>query len=85
MTPHLNTRARLNRAVRNNIKVYSAWEMFQKFRWFTLGLIIIMPIYPSLSFLGTDYEALAGNYDESTIITAYGGDIGKDGGYIGPT
>ena len=71
MTPNLNTRARLHRALRNNIKVHSAWDTFQKFRWFTLILVIIMPIYPSLSVLGTDYEASAGNYDEATIITAY--------------
>ncbi len=41
-----------------------------------------MPIYPSLSVLGSDYEALAGDYDESTIITAYGGDTDKNGSLI---
>lgn len=41
-----------------------------------------MPIYPSLSVLGSNYEALAGDYDESTIITAYGGDTDKDGSFI---
>lgn len=71
MTPNLNTRARIERAVRNNQKVYSAWESFRNFRWFTLAVIIILPIYPSLSVIGSDYEARAGDYDETTIITAY--------------
>lgn len=71
MTPNLNTRARIERAIRNNQKVYSAWESFRNFRWFTLAVIIILPIYPSLSVIGSDYEARAGDYDETTIITAY--------------
>ncbi len=82
MTPHLNTHARLKRAVRNNQKVYSAWETFQKFRWFTLAIAILLPIYPSLSVLWSDYEAMAGDYDESTIITAYDGDVNKDKWYL---
>lgn len=82
MTSNLNTRARIKRALRNNIKTYSAWETFQKFKWFTLATVILMPIYPSLSVLGSNYEALAGDYDESTIITAYGGDTDKDGSFI---
>lgn len=83
MTPNLNTRARLSRALRNNLKTYSAWETFRKFQWFTLAIIVILPIYPSLSVLGTDYEVSAGDYDESTIITAYGGDTDRNGSYIG--
>lgn len=73
MSPYLNLRARLERANRNNHKVYSAWETFRKFKWFTLGMVILMPIYPSLSVLGLDYGA-APDYDESTIITAYSDD-----------
>jgi surface antigen len=76
MTPNLNTRARLKRAIRNNQRIYSAWESFRNFRWFTLAVIIILPIYPSLSVIGSDYEARAGDYDETTIITAYEGDAG---------
>lgn len=73
MSPYLNLRARLERANRNNHKAYSAWETFRKFKWFTLGMVILMPIYPSLSVLGSDYSAAA-DYDESTIITAYNDD-----------
>jgi surface antigen len=82
MTPNLNTRARIQRAVRNNQRIYSAWESFKNFRWFTLAVIIILPIYPSLSVIGSDYEARAGDYDETTIITAYEGDSGIEGSYI---
>lgn len=78
MTQHLNIRARLKRALRNDQKIYSAWETFQKFRWFTLAIAIILPIYPSLAVLGSDYQAMAGDYDESTIITAYNGDENID-------
>lgn len=82
MTPNLNTRARIQRAVRNNQRIYSAWESFKNFRWFTLAVIIILPIYPSLSVIGSDYEARAGDYDETTIITAFEGDSGIEGSYI---
>jgi surface antigen/LysM repeat protein len=53
-------------------------------KWFALGLIIIFPLYPSLSFLGSGGVARAGNYDNSTIITAYT-DYGDDGSYISDT
>jgi hypothetical protein len=77
----LNTRARLERAVRNNVEMYSATETFRQFKWFTLGLIILIPIYPSLSFIGSDQSAHASDYDESSIITAYS-DLGTSDGYI---
>jgi hypothetical protein len=57
--------------MRNNQKVYSAWESFRNFRWFTLAVIILLPIYPSLSVIGSGYAERAGDYDETTIITAY--------------
>lgn len=83
MSPNLNTRARLERAIRNNQKIYSAWETFRKFKWFTLGIVLLLPIYPTLSVLGSDYEtAAASDYDESTIITAYTGDEGDSVSYI---
>jgi surface antigen len=44
--------------------------------------VILLPIYPSLSVIGSDYEAQAGDYDETTIITAYEGDSGFEGSYI---
>ena len=75
MSPYLNFRARLERANRNNHTGYSAWQTFRRFKWFTLGMIVLMPIYPSLSVLGSDYGAAA-DYDESSIITAYNDDEG---------
>ena len=75
MSPYLNFRARLERANRNNHTGYSAWQTFRRFKWFTLGMIVLMPIYPSLSVLGSDYSAAA-DYDESSIITAYNDDEG---------
>ncbi len=75
MSPYLNFRARLERANRNNQTGYSAWQTFRRFKWFTLGMIVLMPIYPSLSVLGSDYGAAA-DYDESSIITAYNDDEG---------
>jgi hypothetical protein len=74
MNRYLNTHARIKRALRNNQKVYSATESFKRFRWFTLALIVLLPIYPSLAIIGSDYEVQAGDYDETTIITAYEGD-----------
>lgn len=82
MNRYLNTHARIKRALRNNQKVYSATESFKRFRWFTLGLIVLLPIYPSLAIIGSDYEVQAGDYDETTIITAYEGDEGIEGSYI---
>lgn len=72
MSPFLNTRARLERAARNNVKVYKAFDTFKRFRWFTLIFVVLLPIYPSLSMIGTDQSLAHGaDYDESTIITAY--------------
>lgn len=82
MSPFLNTRARLERAARNNVKVYKAFDTFKQFRWFTLVFVVLLPIYPSLSVLGTDTSlAHAADYDESTIITAYS-DVNGDSSYL---
>jgi hypothetical protein len=61
--------------------MYSATETFRQFKWFTLVLIVLIPIYPSLSFIGSDQSAHASDYDESSIITAYS-DLGTSDGYI---
>lgn len=71
MTPSLNTRARLERAARNNVPLQTATETFKKFKWFTLIFSIIFPLYPSLSLIGSDVSAHGADYDESSIITAY--------------
>jgi LysM repeat protein len=82
MKRYLNTHARIKRALRNNQKIYSAAESFKRFKWFALAVILLLPIYPTLGLLGTDLEARAGNYDETTIITAYEGDDAIEGSYI---
>lgn len=84
MTPSLNTRARLARAVRNKVPLSSAKETFQKFKWFTLGVAILLPIYPSLSLIGSDASAHGADYDESSIITAYSDDSLGDASYFSP-
>jgi hypothetical protein len=61
--------------------MYSATETFRQFKWFTLVLIVLIPIYPSLSLIGSDQSAHASDYDESSIITAYS-DLGTSDGYI---
>ena len=74
MTPSLNTRARLARAARNNVPLQTATETFRRFKWFTLVLIVLFPIYPSLSLIVSDASAHGADYDESSIITAYSDD-----------
>jgi surface antigen len=66
-----NHRARQARAGRANIDIPSVSDIFRKFKWFTLALVVIFPIYPSLSILGSGGMVRAGDYDDSTIITAY--------------
>ena len=82
MTPSLNTRARLARAARNNVPLQSATETFRKFKWFTLIVAIIFPIYPSLSLIGSDATAHGADYDETSIITAYSDDSMGDRSYF---
>ncbi len=77
MSPLLNTRARLARATRNNVKIHSIGETFQRSRWLIIALVILLPVYPSLSLIGRDASAHGADYDESTIITAYS-DVSQD-------
>jgi hypothetical protein len=82
MTPSLNTRARLARAARNNVPLQSATETFRKFKWFTLCVALLLPIYPSLSLLGSDATAHGADYDDTSIITAYSDDSMGDSSYF---
>ena len=66
-----NYKARLARAVRNNVPTQSAFETFRRFRWFTLFLVILFPIYPSLAALGQASESQTGDYDASSILFQY--------------
>ncbi len=81
-----NHKARHDRANRANIDIPSIGDAFRRFKWFTIVLIVLFPIYPSLSLLGSGATVRAGDYDESTIITAYSdlGDVTGDG-YISDT
>lgn len=78
MRTSLNTQARLERALRNNHTVQTVWETFRTFKWFTLTMVTLLPIYPSLSVLGQNLETDVGQYDNSSIITAYTGDTPVD-------
>ena len=60
------------------MQIQSASETFSRFKWFTLGLVVLFPIYPSLSLIGTDASAHGSDYDDSTIITAYSDDFSLD-------
>lgn len=66
-----NYKARLSRANRNNVPVQSAADSFKKIKLFTLFLIIIFPIYPSLAAIGSDAVTQVGDYDESSIVAAF--------------
>lgn len=69
-----NYKARLQRASRNNVPTYSVFESFNKTKWFTLFLVIIFPIYPSLSALTTQEarkQVSIGDYDESSILASF--------------
>ncbi len=78
MRTSLNTQARLERALRNHHTVQTVWETFRTFKWFTLTMVTLLPIYPSLSVLGQNLETDVGQYDNSSIITAYTGDTPVD-------
>jgi len=80
-----NHRARHARAGRVNIDIPSVSDTFRKFKWFTIVLVVLFPIYPSLSVLGSGGFARAGDYDESTIITAYNDYADDTESYISDT
>ncbi len=82
MIPSLNTRARLERAARNNVPLQNVAETFMRFKWFTLFIIIVFPLYPSLSLIWSDASAHGADYDESSIITAYSDDSFGDASYF---
>lgn len=66
-----NYKARLHRATRNNVPVYSVSESFKKSKFFVWFLIIIFPIYPSLAAIWTVSETTIGDYDESSILASF--------------
>ena len=66
-----NYKARINRAIRNNVATYSVMDSFRKYKWFTLFLIALFPIYPSLAAIGTQSQTTTGDYDESSILATF--------------
>lgn len=85
-----NYKARLNRANRNNVPVQSATESFKRFKWFTLALVILSPIYPSLAAIGETNQYGVTIVDDSSILaeftdTANLKNISEDGFVTGNT
>lgn len=63
-----NHKARLSRAIRNNLPLDSAVSLFKKSKIITLTMLVISPLYPSLASIGVQSVA-RGYYDESSIIS----------------
>lgn len=66
-----NYKARLERANRHNVPVQSAAASFKRFKWFTLALMILSPIYPSLSALGETNQYGVTMIDDSSILVEF--------------
>ncbi len=67
MSKQLNHKARLSRAMRNNLPLESAFSLFRKSKFITIAMLVVTPFYPTLASLGVDSVA-RGYYDESSII-----------------
>lgn len=86
----INIQARLKRHARNSpsLNKKRVFSLLKKFKFFSLFIVIILPIYPSFWAFGLSEETAVGNYDETTIITAYEGDsedssiFSKESGFI---
>lgn len=59
----------------------SALAVFRKFKWFTLFLVILSPIYPSLAAIGETNQYGVVSVDDSSIIASFTDDQSLD--YIG--
>ncbi len=86
----INIQARLKRHARNSpsLNKKRVFSLLKKFKFFSLFIVIILPVYPSFGAFGLNEETAVGNYDETTIITAYEGDsedssiFSKESGFI---
>lgn len=86
----INIQARLKRHSRNSpsLNKKRVFSLLKKFKFFSLFIVLILPIYPSFWAFGLNEETIVGNYDETTIITAYEGDsedssiFSKESGFI---
>lgn len=86
----INIQARLKRHARNSpsLNKKRVFSLLKKFKFFSLLVVLILPVYPSFWAFGLNEETAVGNYDETTIITAYEGDsedssiFSKESGFI---
>ncbi|MDD2916926.1 MAG: LysM peptidoglycan-binding domain-containing protein [Candidatus Gracilibacteria bacterium] len=86
----INIQARLKRHARNSSSFNKkrVFSFLKKFKFFSFLIVIILPVYPSFGAFGLNEETAVGNYDETTIITAYEGDnedssiFSKESGFI---
>lgn len=88
----INLKARLQRHSRGRHLLVrrSFFASLKRFRFIALFVTVLLPFYPSLGAFGYSQETAVGDYDETTIITAYEGDAedayySKDSGFIKPT
>lgn len=92
MSLKINIKARLQRHARNShaLNKKHIFTLLKKFKLFSVFIILILPVYPSFGAYGLNEETAVGNYDNSTIITAYEGDtedssiFSKESGFIKP-
>lgn len=89
----INMKARLQRHARNShaFNKKQVFSLLRKFKFISLIIVLILPVYPSFGAFGMNQETAVGNYDNSTIITAYEGDdedqpaiFSKESGFIKP-
>lgn len=70
----INIKARLQRHARNASflkKRKTLFNVVKKFKFISLIIVLILPIYPSFWAIWVDKEYAVWNYDESTILSSY--------------
>lgn len=70
----INIKARLQRHARNASflkKRKTFLNIIKRFKFISLIIVLILPIYPSFGAMWIDKEYAVWNYDESTIISSY--------------
>ncbi|MFA6090216.1 MAG: LysM peptidoglycan-binding domain-containing protein [Candidatus Gracilibacteria bacterium] len=86
----INIQARLKRHARNSpsLSKKGVFSLLKRFKFFSFFIVLILPVYPSFGAFGLNEEIAVGNYDETTIITAYEGGtedasiFSKESGFI---
>lgn len=87
----VNIRARLERHARNShvFQKSGVYRIMRRFRILSVLVVLVLPIYPSFGAFGLGDETTVGEYDNSTIITAYEDEtsesmFSQDSGFIKP-